>query len=75
MLVNMTTNYQYMIIDTITVIVMAHLVEESSEHLQVIAHVNASIDPQQLILILSHGLLKSFTLNNQVLVLLLPASQ
>lgn len=50
----------------------AHLVKEHRENLQVIAHVNATIDPQQLLLIFSHRVFKSLTLNDQVFILLLP---
>lgn len=49
----------------------AHFVEEGGEHLLVTAHVDASIDSQQLLLILNHSLFKHFTLNDQVLILLI----
>lgn len=49
------------------------LVEEQGEHLQVITHVDAPVELQQLLLIFSHCLFKRFTLNNQVLILQLPA--
>lgn len=52
----------------------AHFVEEGDEHLLVTAHVYASIDPQQLLLILRHGLFKRLTLNDQVLILLISVS-
>ena len=53
--------------------VSSHLVEERSEDLQGITHVDAPVHTQQLLLIFSHRFFKSLTLNNQVFILLLPA--
>lgn len=52
----------------------SHLVKKCSKNLQVITHINAPIHSQELFLIFSHRLFKSFALNNQVFILLLPAN-
>lgn len=52
-----------------------HLSKECVEDFVMVAHIDATEHPLQLVLVLGHGLLERLTLDQQILIFLLPKYQ